>query len=355
MRRGGCSLLLKGALLSLLSTTPAFADKTRPTAQLTWTGVRPQIDGHLNEPVWKTAPEYGGFLERRPKLNQEPPVKTTFRVLFDAQAIYFAVYCFDDQPVRARTKARDNFAMFRDDAISIKLDPAHDHRTTLGFVLNPATARMDYRGINESEFRAEFDAVWQGAASVHKDGWTAEFRIPYTALNIDPKDPPPKLGLNLSRDHARRNATYDWTVIAPPFSPIAASRYGHLVGLGELARRAPSAAATKNTGTKRSFAIVPYLLGGFRLNREEGNPNIVSDGEHEAGIDAFVSLGKSWRGQITINTDFAQVDLDDQVVNLTRFGVFFPESATFFFGMRSCSHSVALGRPRCFKPAHWAL
>jgi len=108
----------------------------------------------------------------------------------------------DSQPddVRARTTARDSYDIFDDDAISIKLDPQLDFRTTAGFVLNPAGAKLDYRSVSEGSPIREFDAIWQGAAQQTATGWTAEFRIPWSALGVDVRHPPAQMGCNLSRD-----------------------------------------------------------------------------------------------------------------------------------------------------------
>src|SRR5262249_25702467 len=144
-------------LLPLASRT-AHAQPTQKVARASYTTTPPKIDGDLEEPTWQSAPRFGGFSERLPILGQTPPEDTTFSILFDEEALYFGVRCQDRHPseIRGRAMQRDSDAMFSDDAISIKLDPASDRRTTLGFALNPASGQLDYRGINESEFRVEF-------------------------------------------------------------------------------------------------------------------------------------------------------------------------------------------------------
>ncbi len=333
--------------LGLLTVGRALADEgsgegdralasDRPSAAATFAHAAPHVDGRLDEPVWGAAKRYGGFVERQPTLRAKPPVATEFSVLFDAEAIYVGVYLHDDQPDRIRgvTKTRDDGALFSDDTISVKLDPALDRRTTVGFAINAAGARLDYRGINESEFRTEFDALWQGEVARTPGGWTAELRIPFQALGIDPQHPPAQLGLNLSRDHARRNATYDWALLAPPFSPIAASRYGSLTGLDELAE------LTRSSDLLTNWAIIPFAVTGYQRRR-----GAALDTEERSllngGLDVKAQLG-TWRGHATLNTDFAQVDLDNQVVNLTRFGLFQPEKRDFFLGELEV---LSFGRP----------
>lgn len=313
-------------LASALWPAAGLAERT-PSARATWTATPPRIDGRLDDPGWRNAPAHSGFIERKPRLGAVPPVRTTFWILFDDDALYVGVECADDRPdlIRARTRSRDSWAVFRDDAISVKIDPAHDHRTTLGFVLGPAGARLDYRGIDETQWRIEFDAAWRGAAARTRGGWSAEFSIPFAALGIDPRNRAAlaQIGFNLTRDHSRRNASYDWSLMPPPFKAIAASRYGHLTGLD-------SWRGASSRGPRRAYAVIPYVLGGFVRERIGGQEELDGSGRFTGGIDARAELGSGWRAQVTVNTDFAHVDLDDQVVNLTRFGLFLPEKRDFF-------------------------
>jgi hypothetical protein len=316
--------------LALLSGCLLFPAQARAqTARAVFAASPPKIDGLLDDPAWQKAPVHGAFQERRPALGAVPADDTTFQVVFDDKAIYFGIRCRDSRPdqIRARTVQRDNFALFSDDAISVKIDPQRDRRTTIGFALNPASGQLDYRGINESEFLVEFDPIWQGEARRTPDGWSAELRIPYTSLQIDPRRPPERIGLNLSRDHSRRNATYDWALMRPPLGPIAASRYGELVGLADLPRLAQAAQGPgqgqARPGRSVSLALIPYLLSGFS---HDPDPHLTLSG----GADARLQVGDRLSLQLSLNTDFAQVDLDDQRINLGRFGLFFPEKRDFF-------------------------
>ncbi len=344
-RRNACRPYFAAlALCQTLWAWPAYTlppdDAQAPLATASpWQGPPPNIDGRLDEAAWQGAAVSAGFVERKPKLGAAPPVHTEFRLLFDAGALYIGVFCAepDPQAVTARTTARDAFAIFADDAISIKIDALHDERTTVGLVLNPAGARLDYRGVNESQMMREWDGVWLGAAARVAGGWSAEFRVSWTVLGIDPQRPPVRLGLNLSRDHARRNATYDWSLMPPPFSPIAASRYGHMAGLGPLQGLAAASTATGDeTGASgpsrsepkaeadRGFLAVPWALAA--LSQPAG---AALTHRLDAGADLLLRRG-GLRAQVTLNTDFAQADVDDAVVNLDRFSLQMPEKRDFF-------------------------
>lgn len=278
------------------------------------------VDGAVTEEAWAGASLRTDFVERTPSLRAEPPEGTELRVLVDRSALFVSLVCHDSQPdaVAARTLTRDSFDLFSDDAVSLKLDPAFDRRTTLGFALSAAGARMDYRGINESEWQVEFDGVWEGAVQRTPGGWSAELRIPWPTLGVDPDRPPERIGLDISRDHARRAATYDWAVLAPPYGPLAASRYGQLEGLGE-------AIASAGGETSAVWSVDLYSRGGVTVAEGEA-----AEWEATGGADARALLAPGLWGLLTVNTDFAQVEPDDQVVNLSRFDLFLPEKRDFF-------------------------
>jgi hypothetical protein len=320
-------LLVLSCLLVDVCVLPARAQDTSLEARAVWADRAPLVDGLLNEAVWHKAPAFGGFFEREPGLRQPPPVETTFRVVYDLDNLYVAIHCADDRPdlVQGRIRSKDTFDMFHDDVVSVKLDPALDHRTTFGFALGAGGSRMDYQGIDETDFRVEFDTLWQGAVARTPDGWSAEFRIPWNSLGVDRFSPPVAMGLNITRDHARREATYDWALIPPPFSPIAASKYGTVTGFHELPERL--AQAGKHPF---SLALVPYGLVGFTRTPSPSTGEMSTEPIYDIGLDASAQFGSGWQGQLTVNTDFAQVDLDDQLVNLTRYGLYLPEKRDFF-------------------------
>ncbi|MBR56979.1 MAG: hypothetical protein CMH54_02855 [Myxococcales bacterium] len=304
-----------------------------------------KIDGRLDEKTWQQGAYSRDLVERKPKLRQTPPVRTYFKVRFDHEALYIGVWCEEDQPdqIQARIRTRDSFSLFSDDTLSVKIDSAHDHRTTLGFAVNLAGGRIDYLSVNEKGMRTEYDTVWQARATRFEKGWTAEFRIPLEPLGIDPRHPPERLGLNITRDHARRSATYDWAVMAPPLTPIAASHYGHLVGLTGIAKL--KGVEGKRPSRLGNLTVSPYGIAGFE--RLEANDDIGFP--WDIGVDAHARLGPRWRSELTINTDFAQVEVDNRVVNLSRFGLFLPEKRDFFLR----DHELfSLGRPESAQLFH---
>lgn len=285
------------------------------------TETAPVIDGRLDEPAWQTAPVYDDFVERSPTLRGQPTERTAFRLLVDGAKLYVGIVCYDREPesIRARTMQRDSTALFDDDAISVKIDPQRDRRTSFGFGMNAAGGRIDYRGVNDNTFQFEVDLVWEGATTITAEGWTAEFAIPWSALGIDPSHPPVRTGFEVSRDQSRLNATYDWALIAPPYSPIAASQYGELADLPALL------AGAKPVDGRTTWAIMPWALAGFS-DPADGDLELKGD----AGLDLEAELGGGFSATVTVNTDFAQVEVDDVTTNLDRFDLFLPEKRDFF-------------------------
>ncbi|MCA9518472.1 MAG: carbohydrate binding family 9 domain-containing protein [Myxococcales bacterium] len=281
----------------------------------------PTIDGRLDDAVWGEAPAFDDFVERSPVLRGAPVEHTAFRLLADNDALYVGVWCDDSQPaaVRGRTTERDAMALFDDDAVSVKIDPTRSRRALLGFVLNAAGGRMDYRALEDTVWQIEVDLVWEGAVARTDGGWTAELRIPWTTLGVDPASAPPVSGFDLTRDHSRLHATYDWALIAPPHQPIAASQLGALEGLPAVLARARPASS------RATWALLPWALAGFDQPGGE-DARFVGD----AGLDVEADLGGGFAGTLTLNTDFAQVEVDDVTTNLDRFDLFLPEKRDFF-------------------------
>ncbi|GAB4209799.1 MAG: hypothetical protein OHK0013_29640 [Sandaracinaceae bacterium] len=288
-------------------------------------GERIVIDGSFDEPAWSRAPYAGRFRERVPHPGRAPPVDTRFRVLFDDDAIYFALEMeiAPGQVPRAIERTRDGTDLYADDVITLKIDARHDRRTTTGFSLNPAGTQLDYLAIDNGRvFRREFDTVWESAVRVLPDRWVAEVRIPAVALGLSDASEGADgaalervIGLNVSRDHAARIATYDWAPMPPEFGPWSALHYGEIHGVTGLGGGTP-------------INATPYLLIEHRSTPSDGT---TPEGlRFAAGGEAQLRLFLDTWLETTVLTDFAQVDLDDALVNLDRFPLFFPERRPFF-------------------------
>ena len=275
------------------------------------------VDGHLTEAAWARSSGATGFTERIPTPRARPPVDTEVRVLFDADALYVAVtmHLLPGEEPRALTLTRDSFRIYSDDAVTLKFDVTHDRRTTVGFAVNPANNQVDYVATeNGATFRGEFDAVWQSATSIGSDTWVAEFRIPALALGLSSERGERILGFNVTRDHHARHATDDWTHLPPEFGPVSAAHYGDLRGI-------------RGTGSGQPLTLLPYALVAWPADDRFG-PDLPL--RLRLGGDARMRVAQDLWAEVTALTDFAQVDLDDPVVNLDRFPLFLPEKRPFF-------------------------
>ncbi len=277
---------------------------------------RIEIDGRLDEPAWRTAEVATHFVERTPTPRAEPPVQTRFRVLFDDDAIYVGAEMdlLPGERPRGFELRRDSFEAYADDVVTLKLDVARDRRTTVGFAVSAANTQLDYVAVdNGRTFRREFDAVWESATSIGDTSWIAEIRIPLTALGIPGGAAERVLGFDVTRNHNARFATDDWAYLPPENGPVSALHYGDLEGV--------------SIGGGIPITAIPYALFEW-ATVDDGPPE---DGlRGSAGGDVRLRLGADVWSELTVLTDFAEVDLDDPVVNLDRFPLFFDERRPFF-------------------------
>lgn len=275
------------------------------------------VDGRADEQTWQIAPADRRFRERQPNLGHPPPVETTLQVAYDDRALYIFVD-MEAKPgdVVVRTLRRDSDAVFDDDAITIQIDASHDQRNGYGFSVNADGTQVDFLALDDGRlYLAEWDAVWSAETDRREDGWSAEFRIPFSILGIK-RAQERTLGLNVSRDHSSRNAIYDWRLFVPPRSEIAASQYGSLTGV-------------RDVEAGRALDYTPFVVGrtsfvpGFTVDPRR-RPNLV------IGADARIQIGAASFVEASYLTDFAQVEVDEVQVVRDRFPLFFPERRAFF-------------------------
>lgn len=297
---------------------PSIASADPPRLRASARGAQPiAVDGRLDEPPWAEAERGGGFVERTPHPGHAPPVDTTFRVLFDDQALYIGIelQLAEDESPRALSLTRDSTEIWNDDAVSVKIDARHDHRTTLGFVVSASGAQLDYLALdNGRAFRREVDMVWESAVQLESHRWTVEIRIPAVALGLRDTEGERSIALNISRDHNQRAATYDWAPMPPEFGAFSALHYGVIEGLRIGASGTP-------------LAVTLYSLGEY-ASPESGA--LADAFRGSVGGDALLRIDADLWAEATVLTDFAQVDLDDALVNLDRFPLFYPERRPFF-------------------------
>ncbi|MBI3554424.1 MAG: carbohydrate binding family 9 domain-containing protein [Elusimicrobia bacterium] len=277
------------------------------------------LDGRLDEPVWSRAQAADAFTQQEPDVGKPATERTEVKVLYDEKNLYIGIRAYDSHPelINARELRRDaDFT--NDDKVEILLDTNHDLRSAYRFAVNPLGTQQDALVTDEGrDINMAWNARWRSEARIDDKGWTAEIAIPLTSLRLH--DGAPTWGFNVARRVRRKNEESLWTAWQRAFGLEKVSRAGELTGL-ELLKRPPV------------FEIKPYVTGGWR----RGVPRVGSAGFLDGtfgtmGIEvARIGVTPSLTSEFTVNPDFGQVEADQQVVNLTRFPVFFPEKRDFF-------------------------
>ena len=279
-------------------------------------GIR--VDGRLDEPAWDAAERIDGFVQQEPRVGQPVTERTEVRVLVDDEAIYFGVWAYDSRPasIIARELRRDQPRNSPpEDQFDIILDTFHDHRNAYHFGINPLGTQYDAVVTDEGQdVNVEWDERWWAEARIVDDGWRAEIKIPLRALrsraDID------AFGINFKRFIRRKSETAQWSGWNRDFNFLQVSQAGQLQGVLGV-----------RTGLR--MRIKPYALTGATDPTPGGSSSYRA--LKDVGIETLkVSLTPGLTAEATVNPDFAQAEVDDAVVNLTRFPLFFPEKREFF-------------------------
>ncbi|MGD0744120.1 MAG: DUF5916 domain-containing protein, partial [Verrucomicrobiota bacterium] len=272
----------------------------------------PRLDGIIDDPCWRSAPPLTNFTQVLPVEGATPSERTEVRFVYDRDDLYIAVRCFDDAPGRiiAKQMQRDN-AFDSDDFVTVAFDTFDRQHDGYFFAVNPVGARTDGLIQNFSDRKYEWDGIWDARARVDELGWTVEFVIPLKSLSFDPAHD--TWGCNVERIIRRKQETVRWSVLSRAKPATTLSDFGELRGLVGL---------RQGLGLEvRPFVSVKYLNDGATGNQ---------DWKLKPGADATYHLTPSLTANATVNTDFAEAEVDDRIVNLTRFPVSFPEKRDFF-------------------------
>ncbi len=319
-------LFLKTALFTLLAVT-ANDDTTSHVQPLVLQRLNGLIvlDGYSDEPAWQEitplpltmfTPTFGGTASAR----------TEIRVAYDDQFLYASgrLYEKDASTIQANSLIRD---LDRGgDFFNLLLDTFNDNETLTAFVTTPAGNRLDAEITNDAEgadfFNQNWNGFWDVAVKENDEGWFAEMRIPFSNLRFQDQDGEVVFGLIAHRLIGPRNERVTFPAIPPNWS---ASQW-----------KASQAQDVRLTGvySRRPVFLTPYVLGGAsRSYSASAQPHEFMrhiDFSREVGFDLKTSLTTNINLDVTVNTDFAQVEADDEQVNITRFSLFFPERRQFF-------------------------
>ncbi len=302
----------------------------KPVYQATELMQEPLIDGDvLNDPVWQTIPGIENLVQLRPNYGQAVSEKTIIRIAYSASTFYVSVVCYDkDAKNIVVSDSRRDADLNDEDSFLFIIDTYHDRQN--GFLFGTNAQGMEYDAQIDNEGIGNFntnrqqggviggtnlnwDASWKVRSQLGDYGWSAEFAIPFRSLRFA-AGKNKTWGLNFRRNISKNTETAYWTSLPLGFDMKRLSLAGELTGLN-----------LKNPG---NLKLIPYALGQF-VNDKSVSPS-ETDTNFEVGADIKYSITPSLTLDLTYNTDFAQVEVDDQQVNLDRFNLFFPEKRAFF-------------------------
>ena len=284
-----------------------------------------RIDGELDEAFYGSTASVSDFIQNQPNYGEAPTELTEAWVGFDDSNVYVSARIWDSAPERdwvANEMRRDSPLLEVNDQFGVFLDTYYDRRNAVGFFANPLGGFSDLQITNEQDLNTDWNPLAQIRTGRFDGGWTVEMAIPFGSLRYrDRRDQ--IWGIQMRRYIVRKNEWSHLTTLPPSYSARngaqgvqRVSNYGTLVGI-----EAPP--------SSRNLEVKPYVISGLKTDLT-ANPAISNNGYADAGLDVKYGITENLTTDFTFNTDFAQVEVDEQQVNLTRFNLFFPEKREFF-------------------------
>ena len=296
-----------------------------------------KVDGVFDEPAWHSVEPIRQLLQIQPNQGAPMTQPSEVRILYDEKNLYFGFTFFDAEMERlvANEMRRDSEGLRSNDYGYLLLDTYNDRRNAVFFRFNPLGGMEDTAVSNSGDsLNSNWDIVWECRARINPDHWTTEIAIPFSQLRFE-KSNVMTWGINFGREIARTQEIGAWIPAPKTYGPLGKYRtvyFGSLTGLEGIS---PS----------RNLELLPYVSpGGSRVAAEEQ-----TDAVFEAGLDLKYGITSNLTADLTLNTDFAQVEADEEQVNLTRFDLFFPEQRPFFLEGASI-FDVGVPRPSFRRP-----
>ena len=302
----------------------AWGQGTPPSVQAARVDQPVIVDGRLDDVAWNAAEPATGFIQREPDEMQPATEKTEFRVVYTASVLYVGVKSYDSNPAAIVAKEMERDALlYPDDSVMVILDTFGDHRNGYAFETNPNGARFDALITDEGrDINSEWDGVWRAACRRTPDGWVAEFAIPFSTLRYDPELD--TWGINVRRRIPHKNEEVNWSPLGRDvgdfrdlrrYAVYRISLAGELRGMTQIRR-------------SRQIDVKPFVVA--RASESPGTGETGTEDDTEVGLDVKWGVTRNLALDFTYNTDFAEVEVDQLQINLTRFSLFFPEKREFF-------------------------
>ena len=286
-------------------------------------GIR--LDGVLDEAVYETVPAITGFIQQVPDIGAPATERTEAWILFDETNVYVSARVWDSAPESrwvANEMRRDTSQLRQNDTFTAFFDTFYDRRNGFNFYTNPLGARADQQFTNEGNPNSDWNPVWDVRTGRFDGGWTVEMEIPFKTLRYR-SEPPHIWGIQLRRAIRRKN---EWVYLTR--LPISAGGGSGSAGIFRVSA-AGTLVGLEPPPASRNIEVKPYAIGGIATDLN-ANPVLDNDRSGDLGVDVKYGITQNLTADFTYNTDFAQVEVDERQVNLTRFPLFFPEKREFF-------------------------
>ena len=279
------------------------------------------LDGSLDEPVYQEVPAVTGLIQVEPVEGVPASERTEAWILFDDDSVYISARCWDSAPESqwvVNELRRDSMNTFQNENLTILLDTFYDRRNAVYLLVTPIGGRLDGQVTDERDFNGDWNPIWEVETGRFDGGWTVEMAIPFKSLRYRPGRTQ-VWGLQFRR-------MIRWKNEVAYLTPIPAARGAGGVFLVSLAATLVGLEAPEQG---RMLEVKPFAITDVASDRGAAPP-VSNDLSGDVGLDVKVGITQNLAADLTVNTDFAQVEADEQQVNLTRFSLFFPEKREFF-------------------------
>lgn len=275
------------------------------------------VDGRLTEPAWELAQPARDFSQQIPDEGELTTEPTEVRFLYDEENLYVGGFLWDSEPERTITnELKRDFGFRNGDGFCLVLDTFNDKRNTVSFMTNPAGAKRDIQTYDEArETNQDWDAVWYVKTGRFEGGWTVEMAIPFKSLRFFESGGTQEWGLQIMRIIRRKNEITMWSPVPRQFNQFRNAYHGVLTGIRQVR-------------PGHNFWLKPFAISELHRNKDETDR--LWTNSPDGGFDLKYGVASSLTLDGSYRTDFAQVEADEQQINLTRFSLFFPEKREFF-------------------------
>ena len=336
-RKVGILTLLWVCILSVSIRVDAQTERELPRMSAHRTSEEIKVDGILDEPVWQNVEPIRQLYQIQPDQGEPATEQSEVRIMYDDKKLYFGFIFYDSEmdKIVANDMRRDSSGLRSNDYGFLLLDTYNDRRNAVFFRFTPVGGMEDTAVSNSGgSLNTSWDIVWECRCRINEDNWTVEIAIPFSQLRFEQNEVM-NWGLNFGREIARKREIAAWNEAPKTYGGLAKYRTAYFGTLEGIAGIFPS----------RHLELLPYVLPGasYESSTEE------TEGVFDAGLDLKYGVTSNLTADLTFNTDFAQVEADQEQVNLTRFDLFFPEQRPFFLEGASI-FDVGIPRPSFRRP-----